>query len=82
MPKQYGAPTGPASPAAGAQRPKAGQASPQEIHQRLDAYEKHLNDEHMRIQAVRAKVPRGTSGGMPSGLRGRQIDREVDKQSK
>lgn len=81
MPKQYGAPTGPAAPAAGAQRPVARQASPDEIHRNLDAYEKHLNDEHMRIQAVRAKVPRGTSG-IPTGLRGRQIDREVVKLTK
>lgn len=68
MPKQYGSPGfTPPSKSADAGRPKAGPASPEEVHRRLDAYEKHIAREHARIQYVRKRVPRGSSSTTPGG---------------
>ncbi len=71
--KVYGSPVGYQAPSAAASqgRPRVGQASPEEIHRRLDAYEAHLRSEHAMVQKARAAVPRprGSSAG-PAKARG------------
>ncbi len=56
--KVYGSPVGYARPDPARQQRKAAPASPAEIHARLDAYERHLMQEHQRIQQARQVVPR------------------------
>lgn len=56
-PKSFGAPMGPQAPVQ-TQRPKVGPADPATIHAHLDAYEKHIQQEHARIQHARKLIPR------------------------
>lgn len=67
--KVYGSPMGYTPPDPARQQRKAAPASPAEIHARLDAYERHLMQEHQRIQQARQVVPRprGNTAARPAG---------------
>lgn len=56
--KVYGSPVGYTPPDPQRQQRKAAAADPAEIHRRLDAYERHLVNEHAMVQRARAAVPR------------------------